>query len=306
MKQGAWAAFWLVGLIWGSSFMLIRVGVKEFQPAEVVLIRTFIAAVGLGLVILLRRIPLPTGWRMWRGLVIIGLGNVVAPFLLISWSELSITSGLAAVLQATAALFTLVVAHFMFADERMTPQKIVGLLVGFVGVVVLFGGEIGGENSLAGMLGMVAASFCYATFTSYSRRVIQGNVAPIVVAWATMVVAVIATAPLVFLAEGGLTPLNTVTADTLWAMLVLGLLNTFVAYLFYYFVVRELGASRASMVTYIVPVVGLVLGAAFLQEPVGEALLLGGCLIFTGIGLVNIRRRKNVLLSRPVEQGAKS
>jgi drug/metabolite transporter (DMT)-like permease len=237
-------------------------------------------------------VPVPKDWRTWRALGIIGLGNVVAPFMLISWSEQYIASGLAAVLQATAALFSLVVAHFMFADERITPQKIAGLLMGFVGVIILFSGEMTGENSLAGMLGMVLASLCYATFTAYGRRIIQGNVAPVVVAAATITVAAVVTGPIALLTNGGFTPLDTVSNSTLLAMIVLGVVNTFVAYLFYYFIVRELGVSRASLVTYITPVVGVVLGALFLDEVVGLTLLIGGGLIFAGIGIVNLRKRQ--------------
>lgn len=303
MKRGAWAAFWLVGLIWGSSFMLIRIGVGELQIAEVVFIRTAIGALGLGAVIALRRVPVPTDWPTLRSLIIIGLGNVVAPFMLITWSELFITSGLAAVLQATAALFSLVVAHFMFADDRITPQKLAGLVTGFIGVVVLFSGEIGGSNSLPGMFGMVLASLCYASFTAYSRRFLQGSVAPVVVAGITLATAAVVTGPLALL--GGFTPLDTVSTTTLISMLILGVVNTFVAYLFYYFVVRELGVSRASMVTYITPVVGVVLGALFLNEHVGLALLIGGGLIFAGIGIVNLRLRQQVKAAHTVEQGVR-
>jgi drug/metabolite transporter (DMT)-like permease len=294
MKKQAWAAFWITGLIWGSSFLLIRIGVREFEPVELVFIRTAIAALGLAIVIWLRRVPVPTDWPTLRAMIVIGIGNVVAPFLIITWSELSIQSGLAAVLQSSAALITLVVAHFTFADERITPAKIVGLLVGFFGVVVLFSSELGGENRIEGMLGMVIASACYAVFTSYGRKIIQGNVAPIVMAGATMMVATIATAPLAFLSPGGFTAFDSVSSDALVSVLILGLLNTFVAYLFYYFVVRELGAARASMVTYIVPPVGVVLGALILKEEVGLALLLGGGMIFIGIAIVNLRLRRRV------------
>lgn len=300
MKRNAWAAFWLVGLIWGSSFLLIRIGVQELKIAEVVFIRTFIGAIGLSAVIAVRRVAVPTDWPTLRALIIIGIGNVVAPFLLITWSETSITSGLASVLQATAALFSLVVAHFTFADDRITPQKLAGLATGFVGVVVLFSGELGGSNSLAGMLGMVLASLCYAVFTAYSRRFLQGNIAPVVVAGISQITAAVITGPLAL--AGGFTPLNTVSSDTLIAVIILGLVNTFVAYLFYYFVVRELGVSRASMVTYITPVVGVVLGAIFLNEHVGITLVLGGGLIFAGIGIVNIRRRQRMKTVPAVEQ----
>ncbi len=301
MNKQAWAAFWLVGAVWGSSFLFIRIGVEEFTPPEVVFFRTAIAAIGLCTVVVLRRIPIPTDWSTWRALIIIGLGNVVAPFMLITWAEQFITSGLAAVLQSTAALFALVIAHLVFADERMSVQKVIGLATGFIGIVVLFSSEIGGENSLFGMFGMVGASLCYATFTTLVRKIIQNNIAPIVVAASSMIVSTVATAPLAFLAPAGFTPLTSVSADALNAVIILGVLNTFVAYLFYYFVVRELGVARASMVTYVVPPVGVVLGALFLQEEVGLPLLIGGGLIFAGIAIVNLRLR----LKRLAKQGAK-
>lgn len=294
MNRQAWAAFWFTGVIWGSSFLLIRIGVKELSPFELVFIRTSIAALGLGLVIRLRGVPIPRDWPTLRALIVIGLGNVVAPFLIISWSEQRIESGLAAVLQSSAALLTLVVAHFMFADERITLQRIIGLIAGFIGVVVLFGGEIGGDNAVEGMIGMVIASACYAVFTALSRKVIQGNVPPIVVAGSSMMVAAVVTAPMALIASNGFANFARVSTDTLIAAGILGLLNTFVAYLFFYFVVRELGASRASMVTYIVPPVGVVLGALILGEAVGISLLLGGGLIFAGIGIVNLRLRRPV------------
>lgn len=287
--------------------MFIRVGVQELRPVEVVFIRTAIAALGLCAVIYLRRVPIPKDWRTRSFLAIIGLGNVVAPFMLITWSEQYIASGLAAVLQASAALFALVIAHFFFADDRISPQKVVGLITGFIGVIVLFSDKLvgGDQNAIAGMLGMVLSSLCYASFTSLGRKVIQGNVAPIILAGSSMLVASVVTAPLAFFTEGGFTPLATVTTDTLLSMLVLGLVNTFIAYLFYYFIVAELGVARASMVTYITPPVGVILGAVFLQEPVGLTLVLGGGLIFAGIAIVNLRLRRFLSARRAAHQGAK-
>lgn len=310
MKTRAWAMFWLIGLIWGSSFMFISVGVRELRPIEVVFIRTAIGALGLWLVIFLRRVPTITDWRNIRAVIIIGLGNVLAPFLLISWGEQYIPSGLAAVLQSTAALFALVIAHFAFADESMSIRKVIGLVTGFIGVVVLFSGDLsGGDDSslaLLGQLAIVGASLFYATFTTYSRKMIRGSIEPVVMAGGTMLVAALASAPLVFFTEGGFTPLRQpLSSDVLWSMVILGALNTFVAYLFYYFIVRELGVARTSMVTYIVPIVGLVLGALFLNEEVGTTLLIGTALIFAGIGVVNLqlrRRAKTEVASSSIEQ----
>lgn len=293
MRKWAWASFWILGFIWGSSFLLIRIGVSEFKTVEVVFIRTAIAAVGLSAVILVRRVSIPRDWPTLRAIGLIGLGNVVAPYLLITWGEETVKSGMAAVLQATAALFTLVIAHFTLADERMTPAKIIGLILGFAGVIVLFSGELSSGQALADSLfrpmAIVIASLFYAIFTVYSKKLIKGKVEPIVMAAGTMLTAAVVTAPLALL--GGFTPLNTVSNDTLISMVLLGVVNTFIAYIFFYFIVRELGAAKASMVTYVVPPVGVVLGALILFEHVDITLLLGATLIMTGIAIVNLRWR---------------
>jgi drug/metabolite transporter (DMT)-like permease len=312
-------------LIWGSSYLFIRIAVAELKPVEIVFIRTTIAAIGLGLVIYFQRLAFPTNWRTLGTLAIIGVGNVVAPFMLITWGEQTVPSGMAAVLQSTAALFSLVIAHFAFADERINPQKVVGLILGFIGVVVLFSGELAeeGAGGILGHLAIVLSSLCYATFTAMGRKVIQGKVEPIAVAFATMTVASVVTLlPVLFSAarfsllktatpnlddyvahlfasQPGLTPLDIISTRALFAVILLGVLNTFVAYLFYYYIVRELGASRAAMVTYVIPPVGVVLGALLLQETIGETLLLGAGLIFTGIAIVNLRWFRR---SMPAEQ----
>lgn len=290
----AWVYFWLLGLIWGSSFLFIRIAVEnqDLRPVEVVFIRTTIAAIGLGVVIAWRRVPLPRTRRMITALVVVGLGNVVAPFMLITWGEQYISSSIAAVAQSTAALFSLIVAHFMFVDERMTPQRVSGLIIGFIGVVVLFGDKLSNgtiDSDVAGLAAIVVASLCYAIFTGLGRKIIQSEVKPIVVAFGSMASAALATAPFALFTESGFTPLlHALPGKVLLSVVLLGFFNTFIAYIFYYEIVRQLGASRAAMVTYIVPAVGLALGWLILGETVGISLLIGGTLIMTGIGIVNL------------------
>jgi drug/metabolite transporter (DMT)-like permease len=301
---GKWAAFWLVALIWGSSFLLIRVGVEELSTWQVVFMRTGIAAIGLNIVLRLRGKHLPTDLREWTPLIALGIGNTLLPFILITWGEQSVESGLASVLNATAALFTLVIAHFAFADERITPQKVAGLVLGFIGVVVLASRAwVDGQvvtSDLAGQLAIVGASFCYGYFGVYSRKVIKTKFEPMIVSAGAMTTAAIASGIgiLFTLFTGGhaATPLTQVSGDVLWAILILGLLNTFVAYLMFYWVIQQLGAARASMVTYVIPVVGLTLGALVLDEVLDVRLLVGAALIFAGIAVVNVRllRRKTV------------
>ncbi|MEZ5286452.1 MAG: EamA family transporter [Vicinamibacterales bacterium] len=295
----AWFGFWLLTLIWGSSFLFIRIGVEELTTFQLVFYRTGIAAVGLGAVVLARREPLPSG-RAARDVVFLGVINTVLPFGLITWGERFIESGLAALLQATAALFTLVIAHFMFADERITPRKVLGLLFGFAGVVVLAtrsGGEhveVAERDYLLGQLAIVLASLCYAVGGTYSRRAIQKRLTPIVVAAGTMTVTAVITGILAWtaplLGAAAPTPLGALSTRTIGAILALGIVNTFVAYLIFYSIIQTLGAGRASMVTYAIPAVGLGLGALFLDEPVDARLLVGAVMIVGSIGIVNLPR----------------
>jgi len=302
MSSGrAWAGFWLLTLIWGSSFLFIRIGVEELSTFQLVFIRTGIAAAGLNLVVVARGQRLPTDAKGIRDVVFLGFANTVLPFALITWGERSIESGLAALLQATTALFTLVLAHFMFHDERMTVQKVAGLLFGFGGVAVLASRSLvgpvaaPGRDHLLGQLAIVVASFCYAVGGTYSRRAIQRRLTPIVVASGTMTVTAVVTGALAYLAPlaGGAapTPITMLSTRTLAAVITLGLLNTFLAYLIFYSIIETLGASRASLVTYAIPAVGLGLGSLFLDEPFDARLFVGAVMIIGSIGVVNLRQR---------------
>lgn len=297
MKTWAWVSFWILGFIWGSSFLLIRIGVEEMSATQVVFIRCLIAAIGLNIVLWMRGRKLPRDWATVRSLIFIGIGNAAIPYTFISLGEQAISSGMAAVLQATAALFTLVIAHFAFADERMTAKKIIGLALGFCGVIVLSSKSIeGGEldiHTLLGQLAIVCASLFYASFVVYSRIVLKGQIEPIVVAAGTFIPAAICAGIFVILEPllGGRAwvPLESIDTDNVLAVLGLGFFNTFIAYLFFYYIIQQLGAFRATMVTYIVPVIGLVLGWLILDETVDSILIVGAAMIFAGIAVVNLR-----------------
>lgn len=307
----AWLAFGLLALIWGSSFLFIRIGVQHVPPFQLVFVRTAIAAVGLNLVVLLRGKRLPTDRRRIADLIFLGIVNTVFPFALITWGETHIESGLASVLQGTAALFTMVIAHFAFADERITWRKLTGLVIGFLGVVVLAGrsgeqrNEADGALYLLGQLAIVAASLCYAVGGTFSRKTMQNRLEPIVVAAGAMTVAALVTGVITYLSPlaGGPAPVNLLQLEPggLGAILALGLINTFVAYLIFYSLLAALGAARTSMITYVIPVVGLMLGALFLGEVVDARLILGAAMIVGSIAIVNLNwRALATSLKRPI------
>lgn len=296
----AWIGFAVLALIWGSSYLFIRIGVEQMTPLQLVFMRTGIAALGLNLVIYSQGKRLPTDRRGARDLLFLGIVNTVFPFALITWGEQHIESGLASVLQGTTALFSLVIAHFAFVDERITWPKVLGLLIGFLGVVVLASRSSGAEVSnrsalfhLLGQLAIVGSSLCYATGGAYSRKAMQNRLDPLVVSAGAMTVAAVITGLLAYLAPlwGGAAPVawGELTPRVLSAGLVLGIANTFVAYLLFYPLIVALGAARTAMITYVLPVVGLLLGAIFLAESVDSRLLVGAILILGSIGIVNLK-----------------
>lgn len=299
-NRQAWLGFWILSFVWGSSYFFIRIGVEQLPPFQLVFIRTAIAAIGLNLVIYVRGKRLPTEWGGIRDLLILGVLNTVIPFTLITWGEVRIESSLASVLQGTAALFTLVVAHFLFVDERITWRKFIGLITGFIGVVVLAGRssseavtDVSPTMHLLGQLAIVGSSFCYALGNTYGRKAMQNRLEPIVTAGGAMTVAAIVTGILTYGAPlvGGTPPLafSALTPRVLSAALTLGLLNTFAAYLIYYSLIAALGSARTAMVTYVIPVVGILLGTLFLHEQIDARLIIGAVLIIGSIGIVNLR-----------------
>lgn len=296
----AWALFGVLALIWGSSYLLMRVAVVEMPPAQVTLMRVGIAALCTNALVLLLGKRYPTDRKTLVALVIIGLGNSALPFTLLAWGEQTVESGLTSVIQAITPLFAIVIAHYTFEDERITPYKIAGIVVGFSGIIALSLGESFG-GKLGGQIAIVIASICYAATINYIRKVMRSRMEPLVMSAVTMIAASIGAvlmmvaAPLI--GERGPVAFSSVSSDVLWSGLALGFLNTFIAYLIYYRIIADLGASRTSMITYAVPPVAVLLGAVLLHEHIDERLLVGGVLILAGIVLVNLgpfRRHKSI------------
>ncbi|MEZ4660206.1 MAG: DMT family transporter [Caldilineaceae bacterium] len=314
-QKQAWLGFWVLALIWGSSYLFIRIGVEQMPPFQLVFMRTGIAAIGLLTVAYARGKRLPTDRRSLRDLLFLGIFNTVFPFALITWGETRIESSLASILQGTTALFALIIAHFAFVDERITPRKVIGLVIGFLGVVVLAGrssGEIDAAITPAmhrlGQLALILSSVCYAVGGAYSRKAMQNRLEPIVTAAGAMTVAAITTGFIAYAAPmwGGNAPLNlgALSPRVLGSVVMLGVVNTFGAYLIFYSLIAALGAARTAMVTYIIPVVGLALGILFLGEQADLRLFMGAILILGSIAIVNLnlRARSWTLLPKAQQQ----
>jgi drug/metabolite transporter (DMT)-like permease len=234
------------------------------------------------------REPLPRGGKMLGHLVVLGAFSVAIPFSLITWAELHVDSTVAATITSAVPLFVIVIAAFALRDERITANKVVGLLVGFVGVALLVGFDpealTGGE--LVAELALLGATASYAIGGVYARRMVHG-LRPMIPALFQVGFALVMTTVLAFVFER---PMATeLTWESIGAVVWLGLLGSGLAYLVFFRLLGRWGATRTSMVAYLLPVFGIVLGVIVLSEPLTPALVIGTALVVAGIGIVNAR-----------------
>lgn len=291
MRLKEWGAFVLLGLIWGSSFLWIKIAVAETGPFMLVTFRLLFGLAGLLVFMALRRQAFPRDRKVLLAFLFMGLFNTALPFTLITWGETIIDSSLASILNATVPLFTIVLAHFWLQDEKITVPRLAGLGVGFLGIVVLVSRDLGPDalrGNLWGQLAVIAASVSYALAITFSRKHLRGQ-PPVLQAGMVLLIAsgmMAITTPIVE------RPLNLPETGLGWfAIAWLGLLGSCAAYLLYFYLINAWGPTRASLVTYVFPVIGLLLGIIFLKEPADWRLLAGSALIVAGIGVVNLKLR---------------
>jgi drug/metabolite transporter (DMT)-like permease len=305
MRARELGMFGLLGLIWGSSFLWIKVGLGgagtsflgmaipsdavAFGPLLLVTMRLAFGLAGLALLMVVRGLPVPREPRLLANFAVMGLLNTALPFTLITWGETRIASGLASVLNGTVPLFTIVIAHFWLHDERLTPARVAGLVLGFLGVVVLVSPSFSGGSRLGdawGAIAVIGAAMSYGSGAAFSRKHLRGQ-SPLTqsfmsLGFATLVMLVVVTAME--------RPTAWPSAPAIWlAAAWLGLLGSCVAYLLYFSLINAWGATRSSLVTYVFPVVGLLLGATLLDEPLRWQLFAGAALVIGGIVLANFQ-----------------
>jgi drug/metabolite transporter (DMT)-like permease len=281
-------AFATLGLIWGSSFLWIKIAVDELPAATVVAQRLTIGSACMLVFMVARGVRLPREPTQLLPLAVMGLLNAALPYLLITWGEEVVDSATAAVLNSLTPIFSLLLAGLLLRTETVTFLRVVGLLVGFAGAALLATREFELRNQSAALIGagaVVLAALSYAVAASYARHRMKVT-HRYVVAAGTMLFGAIFTWPLALLADGVRIPTQ---GDTILAVLWLGAMGAFVAYLLYFFLIGELGATLASMVTYMFPVVGVVLGVLVLGEVLDARLAVGTALVLAGIGVVSLR-----------------
>lgn len=292
-----WLLFGLISVFWGSSYLFIKIGVETLQPFTLIAGRLFFGSLVLGAALLVIRAPLPRDRGTYAKLLFMAVVNIVVPFSLITWGEQYIDSSLAAILQATTPLFTIVIASLALTEEAITVNRLIGLIIGFGGVVVLFShGLTGGRgDSLLGELALVLSSLSYAIGSVFVRVRMRGF-HPTVPAFFQVSIAFLIILVLTLVFES---PVHLPDTARAWfAVIWLGVFGSSLAYLIYFRLVHVLGATRISLITYVMPIVGIVAGVLVLNETIDIRTVLGAAIILAGVGLVNSHGASRTLYRR--------
>ena len=290
MTPTEWGLLLVLSLLWGGSFFFIGVAVTALPTFTIVATRVILGAAFLYAVLRVTGGRLPTDRQSWGAFVVMGILNNVLPFSLIAWAQGVIPSGLASILNATTPLFTVIVAHYLTHDERMTPLRIGGIVAGIAGVAVMIGGDVLAKagNHLLPELAVLAASVSYAFSAVYARRFSKRGLAPLATATGQitasaammLVIALVVDAPWTLPFPG---------TGVVAALVGLAALSTCLAYVIYYRLLATAGSVNLMLVTLLIPVTAILLGALFLGERLAPNHFIGMAAIVAGLAAIDGR-----------------
>lgn len=275
--------------LWGSSFMFMRIAAPEIGPVSLIALRA-----AIGFITLLPFLIFYKGWadirQYWREIFVVGITNTAIPFVLLAFATLTLSAGLTSILNATAPIFAALVA-FIWLNERLTKNKTIGLIVGFIGVVTLFvskGNLHLDATSIALFAGLIAA-LNYGFSACYTKKKLTGT-PPLAIATGSQLFAFMVFIPFLPFAW----PEQSVSNIAWYSTIVLGSACTALAYILYFKLIASLGPEKAISVTYLIPVFGVMWGTLFLKEQISWTMMIGGGLILLGVGLTTgLFRRKS-------------
>jgi drug/metabolite transporter (DMT)-like permease len=290
MGAKEWGILVVLSLLWGSSFFFNGVAVKELPTLTVVVARVFFGALILFTVMRAMGLKMPTEWRIWRALLTVGFINNAVPFCLIVWGQSHIASGLASILNATTPLFAAVVAHYFTGDEKITPGRVVGVVIGIAGVAIMIGGDALrslGVNVLA-QLAVLGAAFCYAVGSVYARRFRNMNISPMATAAGQVMASSAMLVPVMLVVDRPWT-LPMPSLATIGALIGVAALSTALAYILYFRVLATAGATNLLLVTFLIPVSAIMLGIFILDETLYPKQVFGMLMIALGLSVIDGR-----------------
>jgi drug/metabolite transporter (DMT)-like permease len=290
MGREDWAILLFLSVLWGGSFFFIEIALETVRPFTLVLIRVVLAAAMLWVFLWWRgqRLAMPPGAAV--AYLVLALLNNVIPFVMFAWAQEEITGGLASILNATTPIWGVLVAHFFTADEKATLNKVIGVLLGFAGVAVLIGTDFLGElgTGFWAQLACLAATLCYALAGVWARRFRPMGIEPTAVATGQLTAAALVMLPLVLIFEPPWLAAAP-SAQALLSLAALALFCTSLAYILYFRLLASAGATNSLLVTFLIPVTAILLGALFLGERLEARSLAGMALIAAGLAAIDGR-----------------
>ncbi|OAN10894.1 ABC transporter permease [Photobacterium jeanii] len=300
MSAKVWAMLILLSILWGGSFFFVGIAVHELPPLTIVTLRVTLAALTLWLFAFFIGLRPPTSLKVWGSFLGMGLLNNVLPFILIVWGQTQIASGLAAILNAATPIFAVVVAGLLLPDEKPTPLKIFGVAIGFIGVVTVIGLpqlesitaiQNGHQSSVyfLAQLAIVTATICYALAGVYGRRFKTLGINPVLTAAGQVTASSLVLLPITITVEGNSQTFASVSNITWLAISALAVFSTAMAYVLYFKILAQAGATNVLLVTLLVPVSAILLGAAFLNESLATTHFIGMMIIALGLSAIDGR-----------------
>lgn len=282
----------LLAFIWGSSYLAIKIGIESIRPLTLVAMRMLIGTIILLVILRAQRLSLPRDLASWKVLTISGLFGSIIPFSLISYGELHVESGLAALLMGIAPVVTILLAPLAHKDDRLTKHSLIGIGFGIIGLLVLFGPAVlnGFGRHIIGQLAVLGAALCYAFTTLYVRK--YANLPAVTMSAGSMLIGTIIIVSAALILDPPLAG-NLPSLPSWSAAVYLGIFPTALATWIYFYLVPQLGAARMSQINFMVPVVGAFLGIVFLNEALGINALIALVLILIAIYFVSYKTKKS-------------
>lgn len=290
MKPKHWVVFITLGIIWSSSFLWIKIGVQEIGPMALTAFRMLFGVLTAIAISVHQRLSIPRDLKTWGIFTILGPASLAIPIFLISWGEQTIDSAVASILNATVPLFTLLMAHFWIQDDKITFQKTLGLLIGFTGVMVLMSKDLLASEhvSVVGQSAVILASLFYAGSAVAIRKYTQN------INNTMRGVGLLMTSTILMWVVGPIAerPFEIPALPITWiAILWLGIFGSGLAMIMLYYLIHEIGPTRTTLVTYLFPVGGVILGVLFLKEQLSWQLIAGTVLIIASLAVVNYKKK---------------
>jgi drug/metabolite transporter (DMT)-like permease len=278
MGAGEWGLLIILSVLWGASFLFMGILVKELPPLTISASRLTIASLLIGILASRRPKDLP-----WRELLILGVLNNTIPYALILWGQRYVSSSVASIINSTSPFFTSIFAHFLTDDEKINKFSMMGISLGFSGVLAM-GWDL--QGSLIGELAIITAVICYSYATVYGRRFYSMGLSPLDIAFGQLSTAAATSIPLAILER----PWLVMPSQRAWASIIgISVFSTALAYLIFFRILERAGATNANLVTLLIPVTATLLCTAFLGERLELRHIVGMCLIMTGLLIMNLR-----------------